>query len=142
MVFAHGSGVSTSDLTGPPARNYPEDPATLVVTCRGGGLKVFDMAAEPGGLVAKARWATDAAVEGQDRLDNHLVVAELGLGPSGVPYPGASGPKLHLFELAPPLAVDLAPVGSMDLSGVIDAILHVKFLVQGEEVWCVCSGGT
>lgn len=127
------------------SRNYPEDSDTLFVTCRGGGMKVFDMMASPGELTAVARWSSTAAVEGQDRLGSHLVVSELGLGPGG-PFPGSSGPKLHLFDVSSkPLPGDLTPVGSVDLSGVIDAILHVKFLVppggNANEVWCVCSGG-
>ena len=120
------------------SRNYPEDPSTLFVTCRGGGFKVFDMESTPGKLEAIGRWNSSLAVEGQDRLGNWLVVSELGIGPSG-PFPGSS-PKLHFFNVS--LGLDVfAPLASVDLSLFIDAILHVKFIVRGAETWCVCSGG-
>ena len=46
---------------------------------RGGGVKVFDIS-EPAELKTVAQWVTDQAVEGQDRVDDLLVVAELGRG--------------------------------------------------------------
>jgi len=61
------------------SRNYPEAPNTLFVTMRGGGVKVFDIS-EPAELKTVAQWVTDQAVEGQDRVDDLLVVAELGRG--------------------------------------------------------------
>ena len=61
------------------SRNYPEDPDTLFVTMRGGGVKVFDIS-EPAQLKAVSQWHTDRAVEGQDRVGDLMVVAELGRG--------------------------------------------------------------
>ena len=61
------------------SRNYPEAPNTLFLTMRGGGVKVFDIS-EPAELKPLAQWTTDRAVEGQDRLGDLLVVAELGRG--------------------------------------------------------------
>ena len=125
------------------SRNYPEAPDTLIVTCRGGGLKIFNTSS-PNELTTLSRWDSALAVEGQDRRGNTLIVAELGLGPSG-PLPGSQGPKLHVFDVSPPLPQALDPVASVDLLGVIDAILHVKFVDAGSaahpEVWAVCSGG-
>jgi len=125
------------------SRNYPEAPDTLIVTCRGGGLKIFNTSSS-NDLTTLSRWDSTLAVEGQDRRGNTLIVAELGVGPSG-PFPGSQGPKLHVFDVSSPLPPDLEPIASVDLSGVIDAILHVKFVDAGSaaypEVWAVCSGG-
>jgi|AntAceMinimDraft_5_1070358.scaffolds.fasta_scaffold133325_2 hypothetical protein len=125
------------------SRNYPEAPDALFVTCRGGGFKVFNVSG-PGQLTTLSRWASTLAVEGQDRRGDTLIVAEPGIGPAG-PLPGSNGPKLHLFDVSQPLPLALNPVASVDLSGAIDAILHVKFVEAGSvaypEVWAVCSGG-
>jgi hypothetical protein len=61
------------------SRNYPEAPDTLFTTMRGGGVKVFDIS-DPAELKPLAQWVTDRAVEGQDRLGDLMVVAELGRG--------------------------------------------------------------
>lgn len=72
--------ISDSDLFyAAESRNYPETPDTLFVTMRGGGVKVFDIS-EPAELKGVAQWVTDKAVEGQDRVGDLLVVAELGRG--------------------------------------------------------------
>jgi hypothetical protein len=62
------------------SRNYPEAPNTLFVTKRGGGVKVFDISESTGELKTVSAWVTDRAVEGQDRVGDLLVVAELGRG--------------------------------------------------------------
>jgi len=128
------------------SRNYREDEDTLFVTTRGGGLKVFNIS-EPGQFSPLSRWETSAPVEGQDRLEKEwLVVAELGVGPDG-PFPESTGPKLHFLDVAasPNLPERISPVASVDLSGSIDAILHVKFLRPSwrptGETWVVCTGG-
>ena len=147
------------------SRNYPEDPDSLVVTARGGGFRVFNISG-PGQFDPVAQWTTGAAVEGQDRKGDLLVVSELGLGPGSAPLPGSDGPKLHLFDFAggggggggaaaastttgaaaPSLLLPAAlePFASVDLSPFIDAVLHVKLLRPAganEEVWAACSGG-
>jgi hypothetical protein len=52
---------------------YPEDPSTMYVTLRGGGISVFDVsdAAAP---ALRTRWNSDEDVEGQDRHGDLLVV--------------------------------------------------------------------
>ena len=109
----------------------------------GGGFKVFNISG-PDQLTTLSRWESTLAVEGQDRRGDILVVAELGVGPAG-PFLGSTGPKLHLFDLSPPLPPALNPVASIDLSGAIDAILHVKVVdarsVAYPEVCAVCIGG-
>jgi hypothetical protein len=61
------------------SRNYPEAPDTLFVTMRGGGVKVFDIS-EEAELKVVAQWVSECAVEGQDRIGDLMVVAELGRG--------------------------------------------------------------
>lgn len=61
------------------SRNYPEDPNTLFVTMRGGGIKVFDIT-ERAELKAISQWVTSRPVEGQDRSGDLMIVAELGRG--------------------------------------------------------------
>lgn len=120
------------------SRNYPSDPDTLFVTCRNGGMKIFDLA--QGQFTSLARWNTTAAVEGQDRLNDWLVVTELGMGPNGK-FPNSDGPKLHLFDVSS-IKQDMVPSASIELSQYIDAILHVKFVERNDnEVWVVCTGG-
>jgi len=125
------------------SRNYPEAPDTLFVTMRGGGVKVFDIS-EPAELKAVSQWKSDRPVEGQDRVGDLIVVAELGLGPNGA-FDTSTGPALHLFQVQEPLQEIMAPFFSVDLSAHIDAILHVKFVShppgRPNELWAVCSGG-
>lgn len=83
-VFAQDNGfikrISDPDLYyATESRNYPESPNTLFVTMRGGGVKVFDIS-QPAELKVMSHWVTDRAVEGQDRFNDLLVVAELGRG--------------------------------------------------------------
>ena len=88
-------------------------------------------------------------MEGQDSCcKGLLIVAELGLGPNSEPFPGSTGPKLHLFDIAPPLQYDLKPFATMSLAPYIDGVLHVKFLrpnaiegIGSDELWAVASGG-
>lgn len=102
-------------------------------------MKVFNIS--QGEFTSIARWNTTAPVEGQDRLDDWLVVAELGTGPDGK-FPTSNGPMLHLFDAGNiQFEVPIEPVASIELSQYIDAILHVKFVQKGQETWVVCSGG-
>lgn len=126
------------------SRNYQEEPDTLFVTCRGGGLKVFNITSAVQ-FDAISQWITTAAVEGQDRIGDLLVVSELGRGPNG-PFENSTGPKLHLFDLSnrPIIPDEMTPFSTIDLSPYIDGILHVKFVLPKErptEVWAVCSAG-
>lgn len=52
---------------------YPEDPSTMYVTLRGGGVSVFDVS-EPAAPALRTRWDSDEDVEGQDRRGDLLVV--------------------------------------------------------------------
>lgn len=100
-------------------------------------MKIFNIS--QGQFTSIARWNSTAPVEGQDRLNDWLVVSELGTGPNGK-FPTSNGPVLHLFDLST-IDIDVKPVASIALSQYIDAILHVKFVEMGRETWVVCSGG-
>lgn len=52
---------------------YPEDPNTMYVTLRGGGVSVFDVS-DPAAPALRTRWDSDEDVEGQDRRGDLLVV--------------------------------------------------------------------
>jgi hypothetical protein len=52
---------------------YPEDPNTMYVTLRGGGVSVFDVS-NPATPVLRTRWDSEEDVEGQDRRGDLLVV--------------------------------------------------------------------
>jgi hypothetical protein len=52
---------------------YPEDPSTMYVTLRGGGISVFDVS-DPAAPALRTRWNSDEDVEGQDRHRDLLVV--------------------------------------------------------------------
>lgn len=52
---------------------YPEDPSSMYVTLRGGGISVFDVSV-PASPALRARWNSSEDVEGQDRRDDLLVV--------------------------------------------------------------------
>jgi hypothetical protein len=55
------------------AEIYPEDPSTMYVTLRGGGISVFDVS-DPAAPALRTRWSSDEDVEGQDRHGDLLVV--------------------------------------------------------------------
>jgi hypothetical protein len=52
---------------------YPEDPTSMYVTLRGGGISAFDVSV-PASPALRARWNSSEDVEGQDRRDDLLVV--------------------------------------------------------------------
>jgi hypothetical protein len=56
------------------SRIYPEDPNSLFLTLRGGGVSVYDVT-EPGQPKLVGRAAPEDDVEGQDRLGDLLVIA-------------------------------------------------------------------
>ena len=124
------------------SRNYPEDPDTLFVTSRGKGLSAYNIT-NPGQFSKLSSWSTTKAVEGQDRSGSLMVVAELGLGPDG-PFDNNAKPMLHLLDVSLPLAPELEPFVTLDLSPFIDGVLHVKFLRRGTgggETWAAVTGG-
>lgn len=124
------------------SRNYKESPNTLYITNRNGGLAAVNItSAKQFDLIAL--WENDYPIEGQDRLDNFMVVTELAKGPNGA-YPTSTGPKLHIFDLSLETTpnFELKPFQSIDLSGSIDAILHVKLtkLASGE-IFAIITAG-
>ncbi|CAE8600505.1 unnamed protein product [Polarella glacialis] len=137
------------------SRIYPEDPNLVFVTCRGGGLTVLRVTENESPAEVSVqfafRWETAAVVEGQDRLADLLVVAELGHFPGFDRH--SSGPQLHLFDLTDlgTLSSNLRPYASLSLSDHIDGILHTKLLrlppsASGSgsvpaATWALCTGG-
>jgi hypothetical protein len=55
------------------AKIYPEDPGSMFVTLRGGGISVYDVSVR-GAPRLRSRWDTATDVEGQDRRGDLLVV--------------------------------------------------------------------
>jgi len=55
------------------AKIYPEDPDSMFVTLRGGGVSVYDVST-PDAPRLRCRWDTDTDVEGQDRRGDLLAV--------------------------------------------------------------------
>jgi hypothetical protein len=70
------------------AKIYPEDPDSMVVTTRRGGLAVFDVSA-PGRPTLRTHWRVVSDVEGQDRQGDLLVVV-------------ARAGSLHTFDASDP----------------------------------------
>jgi hypothetical protein len=98
------------------AKIYPEDPNTLFLTARGGGLTTLDVS-EPASPVVLTHWdapTTDSNdVEGQDRLGDLLVVV------------GRNG-YVHLLDSSDP--ANISQIGFLDIPGFDGtfAALHVK----------------
>jgi len=135
------------------ARNFPDDPTTLWITCRGhpdkydnlrgGGLFKYDIGWSGKKFKFLEGWTLDSPVEGLFKLDNFLIVAEMGRGPSGDAYKNKmledSRPTLHIFRLD--LDIVLSPIISLDLSSETDAILHVECTKFNNRAYAICSSG-
>jgi hypothetical protein len=81
------------------AKIYPEDPSTLFVTTRRGGLSLYDLA-DPSRPALVTRWQERLDVEGQDRSGDLLVlIARTG--------------TLFTFDVSEP--GQLRPLGQIDL---------------------------
>ena len=59
---------------------YPEEPSKIFVACRGGGLTVVDVSnmSHPAAPLVYKRWQHRYPCEGQDRLGDTFVLAEVG----------------------------------------------------------------
>jgi hypothetical protein len=99
---------------------YPEDPNTMFLTLRGGGISVYDVS-NPAAPTLRTRWDSAQDVEGQDRLGGLLVVV-------------ARAGKLLTFDVSDPDAV--TPIAEVTLD--TDPSLYEE--VQGELLALVGNG--
>ena len=102
---------------------YPEAPDLLVVTNRGGGLSVWNTSqpAKPHCVHSWMGNGTGTRVEGQDRMGELLVIAQLGDKPSSA--------------LITMNATSFAPLARLPLS--VDGALHTKLYRSANRTYAI-----
>ncbi len=106
---------------------YPEDPYTMFLTLRGGGISTYNVS-DPATPELLTHWDENPArhVEGQDRIGDLLVVTDISRG------------GLFLFDVSNP--ANLIKLSYLNLEG-IDNVLHVKTRKLGNRMYAFLSGG-
>lgn len=106
---------------------YPEDPNTMFLTLRGGGISTYDVS-YPANPTLLTHWDEVPCrhVEGQDRIDNLLVVTDISRG------------GLFLFDVSDPAI--LVQLTYLNLEG-IDNVLHTRIYRANDKMYALFSGG-
>jgi len=106
---------------------YPEDPNTSFLTLRGGGISTYDVS-DPANPTLLTHWDEVPChlVEGQDRIDNLLIVADISRG------------GLFLFDVSDP--ANLVQLSYLNLEG-IDNVLHTRIYRANDKMYALFSGG-
>lgn len=106
---------------------YPEDPNTSFLTLRGGGISTYDVS-DPANPTLLTHWdeVPCRLVEGQDRIDNLLIVANISRG------------GLFLFDVSDP--ANLVQLSYLNLEG-IDNVLHTRIYRANDKMYALFSGG-
>ena len=106
---------------------YPEDPDTLFLTLRGGGISTYDVS-DPANPKFLTHWDEEPRrhVEGQDRMGNLLVVADISRG------------GLFIFDVTDPS--HLVQLSYLNLEG-IDSLLHCRIYSADNRIYALFSGG-
>jgi hypothetical protein len=106
---------------------YPEDPNTMFLTLRGGGISTYDVS-YPANPTLLTHWDEVPCrhVEGQDRIDNLLVVTDISRG------------GLFLFDVSDPAI--LVQLSYLNLEG-IDNVLHTRIYRANDKMYALFSGG-
>ena len=106
---------------------YPEDPNTLFLTLRGGGISTYDIT-NPANPELLTHWDEEPSrhVEGQDRLGNLLIVSDISRG------------GLFLFDVTNPADLVLLSYLSLDE---IDNVLHNRIYQANDRMYAFLSGG-
>lgn len=106
---------------------YPEDPNTSFLTLRGGGISTYDVS-DPANPTLLTHWdeVPCRLVEGQDRIDNLLVVADISRG------------GLFLFDVSDP--ANLVQLSYLNLEG-IDNVLHTRIYRANDKMYALFLGG-
>ena len=106
---------------------YPEDPDTLFLTLRGGGISTYDVS-DPADPKFLTHWDEEPSrhVEGQDRMGNLLVVADISRG------------GLFIFDVTDPS--DLVQLSYLNLEG-IDSLLHCRIYNADSGIYALFTGG-
>ncbi len=106
---------------------YPEDPNTMFLTLRGGGISTYDVS-DPANPTLLTHWDEVPCrnVEGQNRIANLLVVTDISRG------------GLFLFDVSDP--TNLVELSYLNLEG-IDNVLHNKIYRANDKMYALFSGG-
>ena len=106
---------------------YPEDPNTLFLTLRGGGISTYDIT-DPANPTFLTHWDEEPRrhVEGQDRIGNLLVVTDISRG------------GLFVFDVTDPFK--LVQLSYLNLEG-IDNMLHCRIYKADDRIYALFSGG-
>lgn len=106
---------------------YPEDPNTMFLTLRGGGISTYDVSDPPNPKLL-THWDEIPCrnVEGQDRIENLLVVTDISRG------------GLFLFDVTDP--ANLVKLSYLNLEG-IDSMLHNRIYGANDKMYALFSGG-
>jgi len=106
---------------------YPEDPNTMFLTLRGGGISTYDVS-DPANPKLLTHWDEVPCrnVEGQDRVENLLVVTDISRG------------GLFLFDVTDP--ANLVQLCYLNLEG-IDNMLHNRIYRANDKMYALFSGG-
>jgi hypothetical protein len=106
---------------------YPEDPNTMFLTLRGGGISTYDVS-DPANPKLLTHWDEVPCrnVEGQDRIENLLVVTDISRG------------GLFLFDVTDP--ANLVQLGYLKIDG-IDNMLHNRIYRANDKMYALFSGG-
>lgn len=106
---------------------YPEDPNTMFLTLRGGGISTYDVS-DPANPKLLTHWdeVPCRRVEGQDRIENLLVVTDISRG------------GLFLFDVSDPAT--LVQLSYLNLEG-IDNVLHNRIYRANDKMYALFSGG-
>jgi hypothetical protein len=109
---------------------YPQHPNALYLTLRGGGVSVYDVS-NPSNPQLKTHWdENNVAVEGQDCVDNLLVVIAINTG------------MLYTFDVSNPFK--LVKLGSLEMDIGIPIIqkfkaLHTKIYTQNGKKYAIVT---
>ncbi len=106
---------------------YPEDPNTLFLTLRGGGITTYDIT-DPANPKFLTHWDEEPCrhVEGQDRIENLLVITDISRG------------GLFIFDVTDPS--DLVQLSYLNLEAT-DNMLHCRICRVNDRMYAFFSGG-
>jgi len=106
---------------------YPEDPNIMFLTLRGGGISIYDVSDSANPRVL-THWdeETNRNVEGQDRIENLLVVSDISRG------------GFFLFDVSDP--GNLNQLSYLNFEG-IDSVLHNRIYRTNDKTYALFTGG-
>ena len=106
---------------------YQEDPNTLFLTLRGGGISIYDVSDSSNPRLL-THWDEKPCrvLEGQDRKNNLLIVTDISRG------------GLFLFDISDPS--NIIQLSYLNLDG-IDSVLQTRIYQTNDKMYAMLSGG-